>query len=149
MTRADKGHFVFHATEYKILELIEKIHLDSLKERIGVKKASGKPRYWKPEREKEFLSLYEPLAQLLKEVKKACTKYKREDKSKDGTGWKEKVLMDFPLILPEMIDDLSKSGKDAEPSAVALKYVAKTFDDASITTLQKIITRARKSTENE
>ncbi len=126
-------------TESGIFGDFVKISNSRLKERLDIRKASGRKSEYTDEELREMLSLYELMLPLIQEAKKHYTRVK------DKAGWVQSIIALYPQLPVEIIEKFDQQG--VSPAELALTLVAGRFNRKPTEYLRQMIIQTRASVD--
>lgn len=137
LKNSGKGYYILHKTESEAFKHFASFYNESIKQRLGVRKGSGRKSNWSEEDLQEMLSLYDTALILITESKKNFALVI------GNYGWEKSIKAAYPQLPDNIIEMFNQQG--VTPGEMALTLVAERFDAKSTEYLRQLIMETRKS----
>lgn len=130
----------------RLLHLLIQHINQRVKLRVNARLPGGRELEWTPERCEAFLTQYEIALEAFRDGRRIYRQNKhlvKRARKSQKERWLELVNTLHPELPDELLMQLKKGGKNAEPNVLALEYSAKVFGVEASEYLKKVLIKAR------
>lgn len=131
-------YFDLPKTEVEAFDFMMRMHRRAMRERMKIRKASGRKTEWTIQKLDALLSGYEEVLPVLRQAKKLYSQVKKNFR------WREIIKTAYPQLSANVIEELALRGKSSEPAVLALAAVAERFETEPSDYLKTLLVKARR-----